>query len=89
MPYDQERYGEKTSDEGYEYDDDDDDGDDDRENDNEDDDDDDRNTIMGQDGWLEILFRSKSRRFMKIELGVSDQRTDGQTRRLIEMCGHI
>ena len=51
MPYDQERYGEKTSDEGYEYDDDDDDdGDDDRENDNEDDDDDDRNTIMGQDG---------------------------------------
>ena len=48
MPYDQERYGEKTSDEGYEYDDD--DGDDDRENDNEDDDDDDRNEIMGQDG---------------------------------------
>ena len=43
MPYDQERYGEKTQDEGYEYDDDD-DGDD-----NEDDDDDDRNTIMRQE----------------------------------------
>ena len=49
MPYDQERYGEKTQDEGYEYEYDDDDGDDDRGDDNEDDDDD-RNTIMRQDG---------------------------------------